>query len=355
MSLLLTILALGAVVALHEAGHMGVARLFGMRVDRFSIGLGPVVLRFQKGATEYVLSALPFGGYVAIAGMNPQDDTHPEDPESYANKPVWQRFLVILAGPVTNYALCFLLLANLNIFGMPKATATPTFGEIVPNSAAAAAGILKDDTLVSINAQPIAKFEEMRAQIQKSQGQALVFHVQRGQKELDLSVVPRARGNGFEIGVYPKTELERMPIGQGIWHAAVATYLFNGVVLQGLYMAVTGAPGVELGGTVEVVAQTRQAAEAGAATFFLSLASINIMLALFNLLPLPALDGGRLAFLLVEMVRRKPANPQVETFVHGMGMLALLSMMIYLTVGDVRKRLSPADVTPSAALVDGGR
>jgi regulator of sigma E protease len=120
-------------------------------------------------------------------------------------------------------------------------------------------------------------------------------------------------------------------------------------------MAVTGAPGVELGGTVEVVAQTRQAAEAGAATFFLSLASINIMLALFNLLPLPALDGGRLAFLLVEMVRRKPANPQVETFVHGMGMLALLSMMIYLTVGDVRKRLSPADVTPSAALVDGGR
>ena len=109
MTLLVTLLALGAIVALHELGHLLVARACRMRVDRYSIGFGPTLLSFRTGETEYALSLLPFGGYVKIAGMTPQDGTEPDDPRSYANRPAWQRFLVLAAGPMTNYLLAFVV------------------------------------------------------------------------------------------------------------------------------------------------------------------------------------------------------------------------------------------------------
>jgi regulator of sigma E protease len=352
MAYVYTLLALSALVALHELGHFALARAFRMRVDRYSIGFGPVLLSFKRGDTEYALSMLPFGGYVKIAGMAPQDGTEADDPASYANKPAWQRFLTIAAGPVMNYLIAFVLLATLNGLGRPQPVAQPYLGDITPNSPAALGGLKPDDLVVSVDGKPVDSFNQLVDFIRGSNGQPLALTVRRGASELPLSVTPHLDQGFYRIGATPKTELKKLAWGAAIVDAAEETALANVKILTMLGDKLTGHGHLELGGTVEVVAQTSEAARAGAAMFFMVLVQISIFLALFNLLPLPALDGGRLFFLLIEMVARRPVNQRLETTVHAMGFLMLLTFMAYLTVGDVRKRLAPSAEpipVPSAA------
>ena len=356
MSYVYTLLALSALVALHELGHFAIARLFGMRVDRFSLGFGPVVLAHKRGDTEYALSLLPFGGYVKIAGMVPGDGTDPADPASYASKPTWQRFLTIAAGPLMNYLIAFVLLSGLNATGRPQVVAEPALGEITPYSPAAQAGLKPDDVVVSIDGATMSHFDDLVDRIVASEGHELTLAVRRGSQMLPMKVTPRLDGGTYRIGATPKTEVVTLPLGQAIAAAAKETVMANGIILGALADKVRGRGHIQFGGTVEVVAQTSEAARLGLGAFLLTLVQISIFLALFNLLPLPALDGGRLFFLGIEAVARRPINTNVETTVHAMGFMALLTMMAYLTVGDVRKRMARpagADSVSSHAFAGG--
>ncbi|MBS2032552.1 MAG: site-2 protease family protein [Deltaproteobacteria bacterium] len=335
MQLLVTLLALGAIVALHEFGHLIVARLCRMRVDRYSIGFGPVLLSFKAGATEYVLSMLPFGGYVKIAGMNPQDGTTPDDPSSYANRPAWQRFLVLAAGPFTNYVLAFFVLAALNFFGRAQPFPVPTIGEVRPSSPAALSGIKPDDIFVSIGGKPVASFDDVRAQIQASQGHAVEIVVKRAGQSVTAATTPVQLDGAWAIGVLPKTMLVRHPLPESIATAAKDTALYNVAILLHIAEWVRGKVSLGLGGPVRAVGETMQAAELGAAAFFEFVGFLSVGVGLFNLFPVPALDGGRLLFVVVEMVRRRPVNQRLETAVHALGFMLLLGLIVFLTWGDV--------------------
>lgn len=357
MTLLVTLLALGAIVALHEFGHLLVARACRMRVDRYSIGFGPILLSFRAGETEYALSLLPFGGYVKIAGMNPHDGTSAGDPRSYQNRPAWQRFVVLMAGPATNYLLAFVVLAALYFFGMPRAVAVPTVGDVQPGTPAALAGLKSDDVFESIAGKPIQTFLDVRTAVMGSGGKPIAVQVKRGAQDLTFEVTPRAQGAGYIIGVAPKTELIREPLGTSLWHGLRDTALFNVTILTGIADAIRGRGGLELGGTVAAVAMTMQAAELGATAFLFQVAGLSVVVALINLLPVPALDGGRIFFVLIEMVRRRPVDQRFETAVHALGFLVLIGLMVFLTIGDVRKRLPAMGYlggSKPAATVDGG-
>lgn len=357
MTLLVTLLALGAIVALHEFGHLLIARACKMRVDRYSIGFGPILFSFRVGETEYALSMLPFGGYVKIAGMNPHDGTTPDDPSSYQNRPAWQRFLVLAAGPATNYFMAFVLLVALNVVGIPRMSETPTLGQLQPGSPAALAGLKPDDLVLSVAGKPVQNFMEVRQAVMGSGGKALAMVVRRGGQELTFEVTPRPQGSGYIIGASPHLERSRLPFGKSVLSGARETVVMNLRILAGIADAIRGRGGVELGGTLAAVAETMQAAELGIAIFLLQVAGLSVAVALFNLLPVPALDGGRIVFVLVEMVRRRPVDQKFETAVHALGFLVLIGLMLFLTVGDVRKRLPAMGYfkgTPAAATPDAG-
>lgn len=351
-----TVLGLGTLVALHEFGHLLAALAFGMRVERYALGFGPTLLTFRFKEIEWVLGLLPFGGYVQVAGMAEGDGTDAADPRSYANKPAWQRSAVVAAGPITNYGIAFVLLAWLFATGMPRATTLPTLGSVIPGAAADAAGLQPGDVLLEVGGKPVRDFRELREQLKASGGAAIPVVVQRGAERREASVTPRPSGKSFVIGVTPKTELFTVPWSEAPALAAKEAVDATVAIVMGLVGAIRGEGGMEFGGTLAAMSETAEAARLGAAVFLRTLAGISTFLGLSNLLPIPALDGGRLVFLAIEMVRRKPLAPRWESTVHGVGFLALLAAMVLLTFSDVQRlrERSAALSGPTSEAVDSG-
>ena len=272
--------------------------------------------------------------------MNPHDAGRRRPiSRSYQNKAAWKRFLVIAAGPLTNYGITFAILAGLYISGIPKPVSPPAIADLLPGYPAAQVGMKPGDVFMSIDGHPVHEFREVSELVNGAAGQSIAIVVSRGDKLLTFNLVPQKARQGFLMGAAPKTTLERTPFFDGIGKAAVQTVVWNATIVEGLVGWAQGKVKMQLGGTVEVVAQTTEAAHLGAAAFFMTLAGISVFLALLNLLPVPALDGGRLFFLLIEMIRRRPVNQRIETAVHAMGFMALLTLMAFLTVNDVQRNL----------------
>jgi regulator of sigma E protease len=336
---LLSILALGLLVLIHEAGHFLMARACGMKVESFSIGFGPALLTYQPGETEYRLSALPLGGYVRIAGMVPGDGTAEDAPGSFANKPAWQRFLVILAGPFVNWLFAFLLLTALFMVGFQVATKEPIVGTVVEATPAAASGLRPGDRLEAIDGVPLATWAQMTAAIVAHKSKPMEIAVRREGKEVRLTAIPTAEG---KLGISPATTLERYPLGE----AAPLAFQKTGQVLRETIASVAslfrGGQDAQIMGPVGIVSQTVEAARANLLALLAIMVHISLALSLMNLLPIPALDGGRLLFIFIAMVRRRPVNARVEAVVHAVGMLLLLGLMAYATFGDIGRQMGKA-------------
>lgn len=346
MFVAIAILGLGLVILVHEAGHFLVARACGMRAEVFSFGFGPALLAWHGKRTEYRLSALPLGGYVRIAGMAPGDGTAEDDPESYANHPAWQRFLVILAGPAVNWAFAVLLLAALYTIGIRVGTNRPVVEEVA-GAPAAAAGLMPGDRILAIDDQPIQSWSEVARNIEARRGRPMQIRVARGGAELTLTATAGPDGR---LGIAGESRIERYPLGRSLSLALVKSGEVLVDAIEGLRQLVlrTGNAG-QLMGPVGIVSQTVDAVSKEFFRIFWILVQISLVLALMNLLPIPALDGGRLLFILVAMVRRRPVDPKVEAVVHGVGFLLLLALLAYVTYGDIRRRIQPSETGGSAA------
>ncbi|MHB1843696.1 MAG: M50 family metallopeptidase [Deltaproteobacteria bacterium] len=334
MSYVFAILAVGLLIALHELGHLVVARLVGMRVERYSIGFGPVVARLRRGDTEYCLSALPIGGYVKIAGMNPAEESAPDDPRAYNHRPAWQRLLVIAAGPLTNELLAVTLVYAVAIAGMPY-TKRAIVGEILPGSAAAQAGLRPGDEVTSVDGAPIQSFDDLVSAIQAHPQEAVALELMRGGEPVRAIArlgAPPILGVAAPIRRY--APLEAIPAAFG-WTGRQTVGM-----VAGLVSAVRHPRGARLSGPIGTVQVTVDEAKHGWQSLVFTLALISLALAVFNVLPWPALDGGRLLFLLYELVFRRPVNQRVETAVHAVGFLALIGLIVLVTVGDIRKLVS---------------
>jgi len=341
--ILVVVLAFGLLIVIHELGHFLVARWSGMRVERFSVGYGPVLWSRKRGETEWAVSAVPFGGYVRIAGMNPGEDIPAGDTSAYANQPAWRRFAVIVAGPAMNYVFAVLLaVALIATFGFREPDPTPTVGEVIPGSPAEQAGLQPGDRVVDVDGQPVETWRDLVAAVVARPGRAVAFRVRRGDaaEPITVTATPADQGGRGRLGVGPALREVRAAPGQALRHGFRITNEKGGEILAGLGQMVTGRQRAELRGPIGIAEEMAKSARAGAAPFLTMVWFISIVLALFNLLPIPALDGGRLVFLVYEIVARRRVDQRVESFVHLVGFVLLFGLLLAVTLfGDLARLL----------------
>lgn len=356
MSIVVAILALCVVIILHEFGHYLAAVATGMKVDRFSVfGIGPPILKLGVWrGTEYVVSAIPFGAYVLIRGMEPEDEEDaqarlaegppPEESVNFRDKPLWARALVLLGGPAANYVAAMVLLLGVftvaGVRGPHEHLIVSGFGE---TSSGQTAGIELGDELVAIageTIEPAKGIPGVNALTGPARGTTVEVTVRRGEAlqtiEVDIPKEGAALGIGFGAG--PRYSVT---LAEAAAKAVSEPIVVTGAQLSALGGAIagafSGAGAPEFGGPVAIVDHIASQAKTGLIPFLTTTAFISTLLGMFNLLPMPALDGGRLAFLGYEAVARRRASARIEEYVHGYGMLALLALIAVVTVGDFRR------------------
>jgi regulator of sigma E protease len=331
LSVLLAILGLGFLMAVHEGGHFLVARAFGMRVVKYSIGFGPVLWsRKPKGSdTTYQIALLPFLAYVQIAGMNPHEPIDADDKKSYANASWIGRFLTIIAGPAANYLLAvvaafFLLI----VAGRPAGADGLKIAAVEEGAPASVAHIQPDDEVEKVAGKDVHDWMQMRTEIQAHKGQEIEIVVKRAGQDVTLEVTPTPQEG--KIGIAPKELREKVGVGEAAKIALIGPPQTAFEILRGFGRLLTFKEKPELKGPIGIVqeaqSQIKRSFEGGVEFFAL----LSIYICVFNLLPFPALDGGRLAFLMYEFIARRRPDAKVEARVHMIGLLALLSLFVPL-------------------------
>jgi regulator of sigma E protease len=349
------VIAIFPLVVLHELGHYGVGRLFGIHAEVFSIGFGKRLFgwRDRKG-TQWQVAAIPLGGYVKFAGdMSAAGQTDPEwlnlPPEqrnrTFQSKPLWQRALVVLAGPVANFIVAMAILAGVfAAYGEPRIA--PEVGIVAEKSAAQAAGLRTGDRIVGIDGETIDRFDQVGMIVQVRAGQPTLFVVERGGTRQTITVTPRRELvkdiTGVEvpmgrIGIGP-ARIERVKLSATEIPGAAARFTVQSVqtMARALGQIVMGQRSVqELGGPVKMAATSEKIAALGFVSFLFFMAMVSINLGFINLLPIPTLDGGHLAFYAVEAVQRKPVGLETQEWAYRSGLFVLLAFMLFVTVNDL--------------------
>lgn len=341
---LVGILGLALLMVVHETGHLLAARAFGMRVVRFSIGFGPALWRYKSkdGDTVYQVALIPFLAYVQIAGMNPFEESDPEDKGSYANASLLGRITAIFAGPLANYLFASVLFFVAFFAGGDH---VPTTQVELLDGPAKSAQMRNGDQIVSIDGTRITDWEQLRNLIVASGGRPLRVEVTRAAERKVFMVTPAVRDGRAMIGVAPV--YKEVPIGfkDAVVRSIEKPAIVVGTLVVHLGRLITGKEKPQLTGPVGIVKEAKKAAERSFTEYFTLLAILSAYLGGFNLLPFPALDGARLAFLGYEAVTRRKPNAKVEAQVHAVGLLMLLALIFVVS----SKELFYADESGSGA------
>ncbi|HEY3496091.1 MAG TPA: M50 family metallopeptidase [Polyangiaceae bacterium] len=328
------ILGLALLMVVHEAGHLFAARAFGMRVLRFSIGFGPSLIshKSKKSETIYQVALIPFLAYVQIAGMNPFEEVDPDDKTSYANASLVGRISAIVAGPLANYLFASVFFfAAFMIGGKP----VPTTSVLVIDGPAKAAKILDNDTITSIDGKPVTDWDDLRRRVMASTNRPIQVGITRKGEKLTIPVQPIIKDGNPMIGVSPVSKQVPVTLREAAVDSLVSPAIVVERLVVGLSRIVTGKEKPQLAGPVGIVKETSRAAERSWSDYLAWLGVLSAYLGGFNLLPFPALDGGRLAFLSYEAITRRRPNAQVEAKVHFFGLVMLLALIAVVSVFDV--------------------
>ena len=348
------LLVLGPLVTVHELGHYLVGRLFGVKADAFSIGFGRELIGWNdKRGTRWKISALPLGGYVQFAGdMNPaslpSDEwlalPEAERAKTFQAKPLWQRALIVLAGPVTNLLLAVVVFAGFNlVVGKPVAAAV--IGQFAEQSAARDAGMRTGDRIISVDGDPIADFFELQDKTLMHPGERVVVVLERGASRITIPVtiastkIADSTGNEQRIGrlgLYAQPKFVAVGPGEATVLAVRQTRAVISTMVTGLGQIISGKRSVkELGGPIKIAQYSGESLSQGPVAFVYFIAIISINLGFINLLPIPALDGGHLAFYAAEAVRRKPVGPRSQEWAVRTGVAFVLALMLFVTFNDI--------------------
>ncbi len=344
------ILVLGLLIFVHELGHFLFAKLFRVRVLKFSLGFGPKLFGKVVGETEYLVSALPLGGYVKMFGENPDEqDINEEDRQgSFAHKSVLQRFLIILAGPLFNLLFAvFLFFVIYSIMGSPESVDTTRVDLVSENSPAFEAGMQSGDVILEINGQSILKWVDVLEGVKNSKGEPLQILLQRDSEQLNLTVTPKIDSVKNFFG---EVVDERYMIGisadnlvytrggpvQALKDALAQTWFFIYLTGMGLIKIIQRViPASELGGPILIAQLAGEQMRAGWINLVSFTGLLSVNLGILNLLPIPVLDGGHLVFLTFEGIRRKPMSERVQIIAQQVGIAFLGTLMIFVFYNDI--------------------
>ncbi len=334
----LFLLTLGVLVVFHEFGHFVFAKLFGVRVTDFAVGFGPSLFSHKRGDTTYRLNALPFGGYCKMVGEDEADDGS-ADPGNFQHKPVWQRLIIILAGPCFNLVLAALLFAYIAIFIGSPIGRTNIVDVVNPNTPAAQAGFQPGDQIEMLDGQAFKSGEDIVDYIHARPNTTIGVDLLRDGEIVHVQVTTTTQDQGGKVvgifGFLPRPVVEKLGLLPGL--AFGFTNVFTTIAVQavGLTQALLHLDASVVGGPVGIARVFISAEQAGLYAALTLAATISVLLGFFNLLPIPALDGGRLVFLLVEAVRGHPVDPEKEGLVHLTGFAVLMVLALFVTYHDI--------------------
>jgi regulator of sigma E protease len=356
----LALVLFGILILFHELGHFVFAKLLGVKVLKFSIGFGPKLIGKKIGETEYVISLVPLGGYVKPLGEEAGEEIEEREKDRAFNfQPVWKRALIVLAGPVFNLLLAYVIFVVFLTVSLPVAipslkSITATIEDIADDSPAMRAGIRKNDVVVSINEKSVSDWSEMAALFSNNPGVELNIRVKRGDELVDLLVTPEPTSvkgeDGKEItvgriGISKKMDfkvIESSNVFMASLKGAEAVYDWSALTLEVVWKMLTGGISVkQVGGPILIVDAASKAASAGAATYFGFIAIISINLAILNLLPIPVLDGGHLMFMSIEALRGKPLSEKVMNMATRVGFSILMLLIAFVFYNDTIRIIVP--------------
>ena len=333
-----SIIIFSLIIFVHEFGHFITAKAFGVLVHEFAIGMGPAIFKKQKGETLYSVRAIPIGGYCAMEGENGES----EDPRSFGKKSKFKRFIILAAGAVMNLILGFAVISLFFGVNNQEYFVSTVIESVDEGSPAYEAGLLPGDKVIRVNGHSLTVKSEV--EIYGSFDKAYNLTVKRGKEKLNFSIVPRET----ETVIDGKTYKRRI---MGIRFATVeknfATmleYSFKNTVFMGKLVFISlgqllsgAASPSSLSGPVGIINEINTAASSGLADILYLMALITINIGLFNLLPIPALDGGRILFIIIEAIIRKPIPAKYEGLCHGIGFALLIGLMLFATGNDIMR------------------
>lgn len=352
LNILAAILLFGFIVLVHEFGHFLLAKLNGIGVVEFSVGMGPRLFSFTKGETRYSLKILPFGGSCMMVG----EDSENPDPKAFNNKPVWSRIAVIAAGPVFNFILAFLFAM---VIVAQLGHDSPVLHGVVEGSPAQEAGLMPGDRITRINNRKVTAYRDVLLYTTAHPGETVTIQYQRppggswesggASEKRSATLAPRfdEEYQAYMLGVQFFGNEKIKGIGELIYYSGyevkyciVSTFDSIGMMIRkqiNVSDAMSGPVGI-----VNMVGETvQEGREVGAMAVALILCRwvllLSSSLGIMNLLPIPALDGGRLLFLFIELVRGKPIDPEKEGMVHMAGMMLLMALMVLVLFNDIRR------------------
>ncbi len=360
MSIIIFIIILGVLIFVHELGHFLVAKKSGIRVDEFGIGFPPKIWSKKVGETLYSLNAVPFGGFVKIVGEDPTEEPIPEEERSrnFAYKPKLVQTAVLGAGVFFNIIFAWVLISFGSMFGLPTPVSEApdrvidpklVITQISPDSPAERSGIKPGDVISAVSSQDRV-LEEVSPQgvsnfIEAHSRDEILFEIRRGQQELTFNLTPEegiVSGRSV-VGVsMDMIGTLRLPPHEAFWEAGKTTVSLIGVISVGLFNfikdAFTGNGGFsEITGPVGIVGLVGDVSQLGIIYLLSFTAFISINLAIINLLPFPALDGGRILFVIIEAIKGSPIKPQIANTLNGLGFILLILLMVAVTINDILK------------------
>ncbi len=346
ISVVSLIVLLGVLIFAHELGHFLMAKKSGVGVLKFSLGFGPKIIGKKIGETEYLLSAVPLGGYVKLLGEADVEGLSAEEQKrSFSKQSVLKRILIVAAGPVFNFLLAIVIFTAVFMWGVPVLTSQ--IGSIQEDSPAFAAGLKEGDVVIALDGVPVSRWDRLAEAIGQSQGKALRVAFLRNGVQQELAVTPRLQksksifGEDVEayklgIGASNQTFIERLNPAEAAWASLKQTWMISKLTLVSIVKIFEGVLSPRtLGGPILIAQMAGTSAQEGIVPFVIFMALLSINLAVLNLLPVPVLDGGHLVFYLIEIVKGSEVSVKWREMANQVGFILLILLMIFVFMMDI--------------------
>ncbi len=346
-SIIPTLFVLGILIVIHKYGHFLACRMTKVKVEKFSIGFGPEILRWQRGATHYAISLFPLGGFVKPAGESVSEvGSAGPRPGDYLAAPLWARIYIVVAGVLMNYILAFVLFTAVLMIGKP--VPGTTIGGLLPDFPALTSGLQKGDKILEINGQKVSNWTEMTKAFDQTPEEEFKLRIERGALAMEISVSPKTMEikdvfghvtKARRLGITPEPKdfsIKKLGFFDATRESLETVIFLTVMTHKAIFYMIQGKLSMDtISGPLGIVSMTGVAAKMGIAHVLNLTANLSVSLAVLNLFPIPALDGGHLLFLLIEGIRRKPVSLRIQERMTQVGFALLLMLMVFILYNDL--------------------